>query len=462
MKEMEDPMAEGSSVKTPAAAAHPEGVAKSMTTQPPAEAVPFTQRREFWILMAYAVVLGVIGALFALVFMGFVNVSNNWFSSDNSHWMGGSWWWVGVTAASGLLVGLLRMATRLPEKTSGLIDEMKEEYVDPRLVVGTVLVSAASLAGGASLGPEKALGSVGGGSGRWLARRQGMDLEDRKVSTMAGFAAAFGGLFSAPILVILLIIDAARPSGRQLPKVFIASMVSSSISFGVYVVIAGTVFLDVYRVPRYAFKDRYLLDGIWLGLLAAVVVALLGIAMKTSGALFDRLKAPSLVKSTIGGVIFGVIGVALPLTMFTGVEQLSTVLKDGAALGVGLVVLLVVGKILTFAISAASGFVGGPIFPTIFIGGSTGVALHVAFPSLPLGLTFTCMLAAVPGGIIAAPLTLAVFAAFMTNVGALNSTPILIAVVTSFLATEAVKFVLSSRKPAPSTSVPASTPVPTS
>jgi H+/Cl- antiporter ClcA len=221
--------------------------------------------------------------------------------------------------------------------------------------------------------------------------------------------------------------------------------VSSSISFGIYFTIAGAVFLDAYPVPTYAFESWHLLVGVALGLAAAVVITLLSLIVRISGGLFDRMKAPSRVKSTIGGVIFGLVGVALPLTMFTGSSELSVVVKGGAALGLGLVALLVVGKMFTFAISLASGFVGGPIFPAMFIGGSAGVALHLAFPGLPLGLTFTCMLAAVPGAVVAAPFSFVLLAAFMTQVGALNVAPVLIAVVTSLIAIEAVKYIVGGR-----------------
>ncbi len=36
----------------------------------PAASQPFTQKRDFWVLMGYAVVLGVFGAFAGLVFMG--------------------------------------------------------------------------------------------------------------------------------------------------------------------------------------------------------------------------------------------------------------------------------------------------------------------------------------------------------------------------------------------------------
>ena len=88
-----------------------------------------------------------------------------------------------------------------------------------------------------------------------------------------------------------------------------------------------------------------------------------------------------------------------------------------------------------------------PIFPALFIGGTGGVLVHQLIPGVPLGLAFTCMLAAVPGSMIAAPFTMVLLAAFMTEVGALQTAPILIAVVTAFLAMEGVKYLLANRHP---------------
>ena len=146
--------------------------------------------------------------------------------------------------------------------------------------------------------------------------------------------------------------------------------------------------------------------------------------------------------------MFGIVGVALPLTMFTGSDQLKTVLNDAGTLGVGLLVAIVIAKMLTFAVSQASGFIGGPIFPSLFIGGTAGVLVHQAFPGVPLGLAFTCLLAAVPGALAPAPFSMVLMAAFLTQVGALQTAPILIAVVTAYLTVEAVKYLVATRKQA--------------
>ena len=68
--------------------------------------------------------------------------------------------------------------------------------------------------------------------------------------------------------------------------------------------------------------------------------------------------------------------------------------------------------------------------------------------SVPLGLAFTCLFAAVPGGVVSAPFSVVLLAAFVTQVGAPQTAPILIAVVTAFLTMECVKYLRASRKQA--------------
>src|SRR6516165_6349635 len=413
-----------------------------------AAAVPVTQKREFWVLMGYAVVLGVFGAFAALIFVGAITFGGKWYSDSHPGWFGGHWWWVALAASAGVAVGLARRLTRLPWKTPGLFEDLKTEHVDPGLVPGIAAVSLVSLIGGASLGPEKALGSMGGGAGSWIAARRGLKTEDAQVNTLAGFAGAYGGLFSSTVIVVMLILEVARPGGQRLTKALAAEIIASSISFGIYFAIVGAVFLDDYKVPQYKFEDWQLLAGIPLGLFAAVVVTVLAGFILGAARLFGRLKVPDMAKSVLGGVIFGVVGVALPLTMFSGSDQLKTVVSGAGTLGLGLVAATLVAKMLTFAVSEGSGFVGGPIFPSLFIGGTAGVIVHQVIPAVPLGLAFTCLLAAIPGAVVAAPFSMVLMAAFLTQVGALQTAPILIAVVTAYLTMEAVKYLLASRQQA--------------
>ncbi len=418
------------------------------TTTEPAVPPPVTQERDFWVLMGHAVALGVFGAFAGLIFIGVIKFGGKWYTDSDPGWFGGHWWWIAVAAAAGVAVGLLRRLTHLPEKVPGLFDDLQTEHVHPGLVPGLVAVSTVSLIGGSSLGPEKALGSMGGGAGSWIAQRRGLDEDSSKVNTLSGFAGAYGGLFSSTVIVVMLILEIARPGGRRLAKALAGSIVASSISFGIYFAIAGAVFLDDYKVPSYKFEDWQLLAGVLLGLFAALLVTVLVGFMMVAARLFDRLKVPAVAKSTLGGIVFGIVGVALPLTMFSGSDQLNTVVEDAGTLGLGLLICVLIAKMLTFAVSQGSGFVGGPIFPSLFIGGTAGVLVHQVIPGVPLGLAFTCLLAAIPGSLAAAPFAMVLMAAFLTQVGALQTAPILIAVVTAFLTMEGIKYLLASRKQA--------------
>ena len=42
---------------------------------------------------------------------------------------------------------------------------------------------------------------MGGGMGTWIADRRALEEEDGQVNTLAGFAGAYGGLFSSTVIV---------------------------------------------------------------------------------------------------------------------------------------------------------------------------------------------------------------------------------------------------------------------
>jgi hypothetical protein len=80
----------------------------------PAAAPPVVEKREFWVLIGYA-----------------------------------------VAAAAGVVAGLLRRLTRLPAEIPGVFDELQAEHADLALVPGTVAASVVSLIGGSSVGRRR-------------------------------------------------------------------------------------------------------------------------------------------------------------------------------------------------------------------------------------------------------------------------------------------------------------------
>lgn len=397
--------------------------------------VPLTKSPDFWAVIRNAVVFGVVLAVGALAFLGLLKGGSKlWFSLPaEPGWFDGHLWWVGVTAAAGVLVGLLRRFLNVPDKLAGTLQEIKDGRVEASTAPAAILVSLVSLVGGASLGPEDALGKMGGGLGSFISERRRADKEVRETNTLSGMAAAYGGLLASPLLATLMVTEIARPRARRLADTLFASLLSSTIAFAIYFPIAGSTFVGIYALPPYKYEDWQLLAAIPLGLVAGGLALVTVVAVGLMKKLLAPLSPRTVLRATLGGVIFGLVGVALPLTLFTGTDQLPTVIEQGKSLGVALLLAVVFAKILTFALCQATGFIGGPILVMFFIGGTAGMATHLLIPGLPEGFAFAAVFASLLGSLVAAPLTLIFFAALTTQIGTLQLAPVAIAVLTAYL-----------------------------
>jgi hypothetical protein len=70
--------------------------------------------------------------------------------------------------------------------------------------------------------------------------------------------------------------------------------------------------------------------------------------------------------------------------------------------------------------------------PALFIGGTAGLAVHALFPEIPIALAFSCMLVALPGVSIGAPFSMIFLAALTVGIGAVESAPAGVAVLTAY------------------------------
>ena len=148
---------------------------------------PFMKKKAFWYAALRSAMQGVVMALVAL---GFFNAFEKiqeatWNSNEyqkSSFALGsGEWWYVGMGAASGLGIGLLKVAwsacvTHIGDELPGLVKELNDLHVESALQAPcVVIISCISLAFGASVGPEAALGCAGASLGSvtaWCAPRE--------------------------------------------------------------------------------------------------------------------------------------------------------------------------------------------------------------------------------------------------------------------------------------------------
>ena len=88
------------------------------------------------------------------------------------------------------------------------------------------------------------------------------------------------------------------------------------------------------------------------------------ILQMVAGKAFAGLPVSDIAKPVIGGVAFGLIAVVVPLTAFAGSERVRMMLTEGQTMGLALLLAILLGKMLAFALSVGSGFIGGPISGT--------------------------------------------------------------------------------------------------
>lgn len=396
-------------------------------------------------LIGVAVVLGVAGGVFGLVYLGGTGEIIDWFFGDaGTSWWSGEWWWVPLIAAGGTTVAALRQVWGVPRKVPGGVEIIESGDMDHRTAPQWAAIAGVSAVAGASLGPSFALVVMGGGLGSWIAqRRWGADRPDQDY-TLTGIAGGFGAAFTSPVLGAFMVSELGPTPRERYVASIIPQLIAASVGFVVFYSLVGRTFLGIYHLPPYEFEGKDMLTAVALGMFAAIVMMVFAgvvLAIRWTA----RLVPNAYIRGVVGGACVGLIAVALPLTLGAGQAQLETVVDNAAELGAGLLVAVLVGKMVAMALSLGAGFVGGNVFPLIFIGGTAGAIVTLVFPDIPYALAVSCMLAAVPGSYLRAPVSMTFIAAVAMSLGPETIAPVAVAVVTSYLVVATVRYLISHR-----------------
>ena len=170
-----------------------------------------------------------------------------------------------------------------------------------------------------------------------------------------------------------------------------------------------------------------------LGIVGAVLVLIYGLLTKLLKRLVKPLERMPVIRSTLGGLLLGLLAWALPLTLFLGSGGLVVVTENAAELGVTLLIVYVFAKMLATAGALSTGFIGGPIFPMFFIGGTAGTVVHLLFPQIPIALSVSCLMAAVPAALLPIPISLGLLTMLIAGLSILDAIPVFVAAMVGFL-----------------------------
>jgi len=313
-------------------------------------------------LLFAAAVVGAAVGLLGLAYLGVTGAASDAvFGEPRLQAWSGEWWWIPFVAAGGVLITALRGWWHSPEHIPGGVAVIESGVVHHRVAPSWVGLAVVSAVAGASLGPSFALVMMGGGLASWIASRRWAGNEDARLeATMAGIAGAFGGAFTSPLLGTIMVSELAPIQKTKYIEAIIPQLIAATVAFGIYYAVVGTTFLNSFAIPVEDFTPWQLLMGAALGVVSSLVMIVFVIIVKAIGWVAGKMPHPY-VRGLAGGALVGFLAFALPLTVGAGNSQLTAVIDNSAAIGVGLLLAVLVGKMVAMALSLAAGFIGGKL-----------------------------------------------------------------------------------------------------
>lgn len=392
-----------------------------------------------WLLLGIAI--GLVAGLGALVFQEAIRIVTDVAlgrfvgflppepagEGQTAYAMPGSRWFIPlVTALGGLIAGLI-VFKLAPEAEGHGTDAAIRAYhhnagrIRWRVPYIKLIASAITIGTGGSAGREGPTAQIGGGFGSFLSQVLHLSAEDRRIALAAGMGAGIGAIFKAPLGGAILAAEVLYLWGLEV-EVLVPAFVSTIVAYVLFASFAG--FTPVFGSG---------LDIAYGGPTSLLFYAVLGVACGFVGILyartfysvrdlFSRWRAARWIKPAIGGLLTGLIALALPQVLGMGYGWVQLAMSvDGLELGLGLLVVLVLAKIAATALTVGSGGSGGVFAPGMVIGGLLGAAVWQALqtlsthmPASPAPFVIVGMMAFF-GAVGHAPLAVMVMVAEMTG-----------------------------------------------
>jgi H+/Cl- antiporter ClcA len=366
-------------------------------------------KTSFYLLMVYAAMIGALSSLLTAGYITLYNLGIKFFEQGSLFILNVNIWPLVLLTGAGVLIGLL---IKFFGQHGGL-GVAQRQYaqtgrLNPRNLTSILPQAFISLWSGAAVGPEGPLVFLTGGFGSFVSDRLKLQKDDVQVLVYSSIAGAFGGFFGSPIVGAVGAVEYMFIKEVNLYRHLIPGLLAAAVGYGVYFAFLQTSFLGIYSFPDYASPR---LVDLWWALLVGAIAGGVGIIFKLIFGIVQRVFTPlekrPVHRAIIGGVVIGLIGSFLPLTLYSGQDQLLQIIHNPAAFGIVLLILMMLVKALLTSTSFATGFEGGPIFPLIFIGGTLGLAISKILTFIPEGVAVTTGMAAVTCAVFPLPLTAA-------------------------------------------------------
>ena len=352
-----------------------------------------------------------IGALVGLAVVAFILVTER-FGARLYPAGGAAWRRVLIPTIGSLGMGYLlyrffpnARGSGVPQTKAALY--ASEGRITLKTVLGKFFCTSVTLASGIPLGREGPAVQVGAGIASVLGRRLGLSPEKVKALIPVGAAAAVAAAFNTPLAAVLFSLE--EVVGDLHAPVLGSVVLASATSWAVLRLLLGNH--PLFEVPQYQLVHPgefalYAVLGVAGGLVSAAFTRLL-LGLRKKFLAFPRKTV--WFQPVAGGLLVGLMGWFVPQAMGVGYGHVGEALKGNMAWK--LMGLLLVLKLVSVAVSYASGNAGGIFGPSLFMGAMLGGVVgtignrffpgHVATP----GAYALVGMGAAFAGVVRAPMT---------------------------------------------------------
>ena len=253
--------------------------------------------------------------------------------------------------------------------------------IAPQVTVVKALASALCIGGGGSVGREGPIVQIGSAAGSTIAQLLRLDTPRVRLLVACGAAGGISATFNAPLagaffaMELILRNFAAEAFGAVVLASVTAAVVGRAM-LGDHPFLSLPLFA-VHHPVEYVF---YVVLGVAVGVVGVVFSKVLYLVEDICDWLW---RGPEWARPAVGGVVLGGLLVALPQMYGVGYPVLENAV-EGRYL-IGMLLLLMVGKMLATSLTIGIGGSGGVFAPTLFIGAMAGTAygaiVHDLFPA---------------------------------------------------------------------------------
>lgn len=342
------------------------------------------------VYILYAVVLGALVGAFVWVFLRVVSLGIKLVWEYIPSQFEIPYYTIAVCLIGAVIIAVLRLAFgNYPETMEEVIGRVKREGKYPYNNIFVITLCAlVPLMFGGSLGPEAGLTGVAVGLCFWVGDKLKLAGKSLKSFTSLGISTALGVLFGSLLFGIAAYIEPETDDDEEfvLPKPFeifakIIAVFGGLMSyfllgefFGSGMAFTQITFEEITNFDR-IMGIPYILFGILLGMLYALFRKFSYIVFKK----LNRTKLLSFLSVLLGGLILGIMGTLIPLTMFSGEEQIALMAESYKKFAPSMLILIGVAKLFLTNFCIYSGWKGGNFFPMIFSGVAIGYGVSMIF-----------------------------------------------------------------------------------